>query len=152
MAGLILVSPNFGVNSPLAPLLTFPAARIWLPLVAGEERSFEPRSDLQAKFWTTRYPMTALLPMAALVQAAGALDLSRIEVPALFWFSLNDQVVRPDRTEPAAERWGGPMTLRAVTMGLSDDPNSHVVAGEALSPGQTDIAVEEMTAWIGALP
>lgn len=152
VAGLILVSPNFGVNSPLAPLLTFPAARIWLPLVAGEERPLEPRSDLQANFWTTRYPVTALLPMAALVQVVGDLDLSQIEVPALFWFSLDDQVVRPDRTEAAAERWGGPITLRTVTMGPGDDPNSHVLTGEALSPGQTDIAIEEMTAWIGALP
>ena len=47
--GMVLVSPNFGINNPMAPLLTWPAARHWLPLVAGAERSFEPQNDAQAK-------------------------------------------------------------------------------------------------------
>ena len=61
--GIVFISPNFGLNSPLEPVLTWPAARYWLPLVAGETRSWTPANDDQATYWTTSYPTVALLPM-----------------------------------------------------------------------------------------
>lgn len=148
VAAMILIAPNFAVNNPMAGLLTWPGARYWLPWVMGAERAFEPRSEAQARYWTTLYPVVAVLPMAALVRAVRALDLSQIAIPALFWFSPDDRVVRAEATERVAARWGGPVTLRRVTMRPGDDRNAHVVAGDALSPGQTDLAAAEMTAWL----
>lgn len=148
VVAMVLVSPNFGINSAAAPLLTFPAARHWLPLIAGRTRDTRPDSAEEARFWTTSYPSVALMPMAALVQEVRGLDVSRIPIPALFWFSPEDRVVRPDLTQDIARRWGGPVAVRLVTMGPGDDPNAHVVAGAIKSPGQTDLAVTEMTAWL----
>lgn len=148
VAAMILISPNFGMKNRLAPLLTWPAARYWLPLLAGRERVVTPRSPAQERFWTTRYPSVAVMPLAALVRAADRLDLSRAPMPALFWFAPEDKVVRAEITARKAAQWGGPATVRTVRMGPGDDPYAHVVAGDAMSPGQTDLAVSEMTAWL----
>ena len=145
---MVLISPNFGINDPLAALTTWPAARYWLLLVAGRELNWTPASEAEAKYWTESYPSVAVMPMAALVKAVAALDVTRAKVPALFWFSPDDRVVRPDITAGIAARWGGPVAVRNVTTGPGDDPKSHVVAGDIKSPGQTDLAVREMTAWL----
>ena len=151
IAAMVLVSPNFGINNSLAPLLTWPGARYWLPPLAGRERVITPRSDAQAKFWTIRYPSVAVMPLGALVESVVALDLSQSDIPALFWYSENDTVVRPDITARKAGEWGGPVKVRLVTMGQGDDDYSHVVTGDAMSPGQTDLAVEEMLEWLNTV-
>ncbi|WP_254796880.1 alpha/beta hydrolase [Sulfitobacter albidus] len=107
VAGAVMISPNFAVNNPAAPLLTLPAARYWVPLIAGDRRSFEPLNDDQARYWTTKYPSTAVMPMAALVKAVDRLDLSDTETPALFIFSDEDQVVDATATRAALAEWGG---------------------------------------------
>lgn len=150
VAAMIFVSPNFGLNTPVAPLLTLPAARYWLPLLAGQERSFETRAPEQAIYWTTRYPSVAVFPLAALVRKVAGLDFSAARVPALFWISDDDMIVRPDIARDIAGRWGGPTELRAVTMGPEDDPSSHVLTGDILSPGQTEASVAAMLDWLAA--
>lgn len=146
--GVIFVSPNFSINNPLAPLLTLPAARNWLPLVAGRTRSYEPRNDRQAIFWTTSYPTVAVLPMAALVERARSRDFAVIKLPALFWYSDADQVVVPAATDKVVARWGGPVTVMKVTLGAGSDPYAHVIAGAIASPSQTELTVAGMLSWI----
>lgn len=150
VAAAVFVSPNFGINDPAAVLLTLPGARYWVPLVAGRERSFAPQNEGQATYWTTRYPTEALMPMAALVRAVARQDVSRIEIPTLFWLSDSDQVVRADLSREIAARWGGEARVQAVAMGPGDDPNAHVIAGDILSPGQTDAATFAMIDWLAA--
>lgn len=151
IAGIVLISPNFAINNPAAPLLTLPAARYWAPLIAGAERSFEPANEGQARYWTTRYPSVAALPLAALVQKVVALDLSRAQVPALFWYVDQDQVVRAEATADVAARWGGPVSVVQPTLGLDDDAFAHVIAGDILSPGQTEGTVAGIVDWAQGL-
>ena len=152
VAGIVFVSPNFALNTPLAPLLTWPAARHWLPLIAGEVRAWEPLNDAQGRYWTTQYPSVAVLPMAALVRMAGRLDHGAARVPALFVFAPEDRVVRADRTEAVAATWGGPVTILRVTPGPGDDPAAHVIAGDIMSPGLTDTVTAAITDWARGLP
>lgn len=151
VAGAVFVSPNFGINNPAAPMLTLPAARYWLPLLVGERRSFEPRNEGQGQFWTTEYPSVAVFPMAALVADVVALDHSAAQVPALFWYSPEDKVVTPAATDGVVAAWGGPTRVVQPVMGPEDDPNAHVVAGDILSSGQTDIAVDGILDWAQGL-
>jgi len=144
----IFVSPNFGVNNPAAFLITWPAARYWLPWVMGGEYSSETDDPLRLKFWTTSYPWSALPPMGTLVKIVSQLDFSAANIPALFWFSQADQVVRPDITREVAGNWGGPVTVQTVTMGPNDDPSSHVIAGYIRSPDQNELAIKGMLAWL----
>ncbi|MFV0513399.1 MAG: alpha/beta hydrolase [Jhaorihella sp.] len=148
VAALVLISPNFGINDPAAWALTLPAARYWLPLVVGSESGFEPSGDDHAKFWTTRYPTRALMPMAALVRKVVAMDFSRATIPALFRISDSDTVVRPEITRAIAGRWGGAAVLQVVRMGEGDDPDAHVIAGDIRSPGQTEQTVRDILDWL----
>ncbi len=148
VAAMVFVSPNFGVNTPGAWLPGLPWAREWLPLVMGEKRDVSGPDPEQNTYWTSVYPWEAVVPMTVLVETVYALDFSDAQVPALFWFSDDDQVVRPDRTHKVAESWGGPSTVNLVTMGPGDDPASHVIAGRLMSPGQTDAAVTGILGWL----
>jgi esterase/lipase len=147
IAGFVFVAPNFGVNSPLAPILTLPGARTWLPILAGAERSFEPRNEAQAQYWTTKYPTVAALPMAALVKHVVAGDFVAIKTPALFMYSHEDKVVNPAKTDAVFEVYGGPKERILVTSGDGIDDYMHVIAGDIVSPAMTDRAVEAIFGW-----
>ncbi|MEL6679662.1 MAG: alpha/beta fold hydrolase [Pseudomonadota bacterium] len=151
IVGVAMIAPNFRIASPAARVLTLPLVRHWGPPLFGPERSFKPANEAHARYTTTRYPTVATIPLGALVAASNRQPFGAFRVPALFYFSDDDQVIDQSRTREIAEAWGGPMTLKAVTVGEGDDPFSHVVTGDMLSPGQTDAAVETLIAWIEGL-
>ncbi|PSL21785.1 alpha/beta hydrolase [Shimia abyssi] len=150
--GAILISPNFGINDPLAPLLTLPAARQWVPILGGKERSWTPQNEDHGQYWTTSYPSTAIFQMAALVKHAAEKDYSSVDIPTLFWFSDADKVVSAKVTRDVLEGWGGTVTISqrdAEAEGM--DPNAHVIAGDILSPGQNGEAVRSFVKFISGL-
>ncbi|MCA0927495.1 alpha/beta hydrolase [Ruegeria profundi] len=151
VAGIVFVSPNFGVNARGAWIPGLPWARGWLPMVMGETRDVSGQDPEKNTYWTSVYPWEAVVPMTALVETVYGLDVSEAKLPALFWFSDDDQVVRPDLTHKVAEVWGGPATVELVTMGPGDDPASHVIAGRLMSPGQTDAAVTGIMEWLNGI-
>jgi pimeloyl-ACP methyl ester carboxylesterase len=151
VAGIVFIAPNFGLQNKASPVLTWPFARQWVPPLVGAMRDSPPRNPLHARYWTTRYPTVALLPMAALVDRVVAADLASVTVPALFYFSPDDKIVRPDRTATVAGRWGGPASVVTPVLGQADDPLAHIIAGDIVSPGQTASAVAAILAWVRAL-
>lgn len=146
--GVVLVSPNFGLQARGAFLLRQPLARQWLPLIAGRERCFDPKNDRHREFWATCYPITATLPMAALVDEATSKNYGDAHQPLLALWSDADQVVDPAATKKVLASWGGPVTEVPVTMGPGDDPSAHVIAGDILSPGQTAPVATRINGWI----
>jgi pimeloyl-ACP methyl ester carboxylesterase len=151
ISGFIFISPNFGINNPFAKLLTWPAARWWVPLIAGKMRHSTPRNKQHSKFWTTTYPTIAAIPMAAIVKAVTEQDFSKVTIPALFYFSLEDKVVDPEATKNMTRKWGGRKKIINVTMTEQDDKYSHIVTGNIVSPNQTDYTVRETIKWISSL-
>lgn len=151
LAGVVMISPNFGLRSMAGRALDLPLARWWAPVVAGAERSFAPQNADHAKWWTTRYPTVALFPMAALVRAARDLPFDRALVPALILFSPEDRVIDPDAAASVARAWGGPVQVERRRMGPEDDPYSHVIAGDILSPGQSAETVDLIVTWARGL-
>jgi alpha-beta hydrolase superfamily lysophospholipase len=150
LAGVVMISPNFGLKSAAGMILDMPLARWWGPVVAGATRSFAPHNALHAAHWTHTYPTTALFPMAALVREGRALDLSGATVPLLLIYAEADQVIDPARIPAVAGAWGGAVAEEKLVMGEGDDPYHHVIAGDILSPGQTAKATAVITAWMGA--
>lgn len=148
VAAMVFISPNFRLGDPNAALLSFPAARHWVPLLVGALRSWEPQNAQQGVYWTTSYPTVALLPMAALVEVVAGMDFGQAAIPALFRFSDDDTVLDPAETHRVAADWGADSTVQLVTMGPGDDPNAHVIAGAIKSPGQTDRTVADILAWL----
>jgi len=132
-------------------LLTWPFARQWVPLVIGKEQQGNPRNDLHARYWMMTYPTTALMPMAAIVAAVDRESYDDVEVPALFYYSRQDQVVAPEKTAAFAGSWGGESNSIIASLTADDDRFSHIIAGDIVSPNQTESAVEQMIAWITGL-
>jgi alpha-beta hydrolase superfamily lysophospholipase len=151
LAGIVMISPNFGVKSAAAKILDLPFARVWGPLVAGGERSFEAKNAEQLAYWTTSYPTLALFPMAGLVRHAVALDYSGVKVPVLVVYSAEDQVVDPAKTLAVMANWGGQVSYQVRTMTAVDDAYAHVIAGDVMSPAQTAQTVALISDWANPL-
>ncbi len=151
MDGIVFVSPNFGLRGGVGTVLSLPYARVWAPWVAGRDRCFAPENARHAMFWTTCYPTVALIPMAAVVRHAAAADYSGVTLPALFLYSGADMVVSPAATGRVAAGWGGPVVVEKITVGADDDPYSHVIAGDTLSPSMTAPVAARVLDWAKGL-
>ena len=149
VAMIAMISPNYGVQASGAEILTMPWGKQIAELIIGPERSFEPVNAKHAELWTTRYPTAATLPMAALTKLAYETPVETIAIPALFIFSNDDKVVRPDLTREIADRWGAAHEL--VPVERNDDPSNHVIAGDALSPSTTDTLAQRIVVWVKAI-
>ncbi|MCU0832613.1 MAG: lysophospholipase [Rhizobiaceae bacterium] len=149
VAGAVLISPNYGVQAAGSEILTMPFGRTLANWIVGPERGFEPINELHGRFWTAKYPTDALLPMAGLTALAAAQPVERITTPAFFIWSPTDKVIRPDLVEAMAARWGGPKQTLIVEE--NDDPYSHVIAGDALSPSTTQPLADAIIAWAKTL-
>jgi len=149
VAAIAFISPNFGLKASGAEILTMPWGKQIAELVAGKERSFVPRNALHEKFWTTRYPIAATPPMAALTELGYGAPVEKATIPALFIFSDSDKVVRPERTREIARRWGAPHEL--VPVDDTGDPDNHVIAGDALSPSNTAFLAQRIAVWVEAV-
>lgn len=151
----VFVSPNFGINDGRAWMLTLPGARWWLPPIVGRERAWEATSEAQGKFWTTRYPVQAVLTLAALAQHARAQDYAQVEVPALFYYSAEDRVVDAGETDAIAAAWGRAAGNAATVVPLPEEAdvigNRHVIAGWIASPGNTDATVAVIEGFLDGL-
>lgn len=151
LAGVVMVSPNFGLASDAAMILELPLARWWGPIVAGPTRSFDPKNPDHGRYWTTSYPTTALFPMAAVVREARGLDYASAQTPALILFSPKDQVVDVTLIPGVAEAWGGEVQVEPLELGPADDPYNHVIAGDIMSPGQTAPTAALIAGWAAGL-
>jgi len=151
VAGIVFVSPNFGIVSASAALLTAPFAETFVPWITGAERSWTAHNPEQEKWWTTRYPTQAVFPMAASVRAAVGLAFEDVITPAFFIYSPEDAVVKASQIRRVANEWGGKKEIWEVELGAEDDPSSHVIAGDILSPSMTDPMAERIIAWVGGL-
>ena len=66
-------------------------------------------------------------------------------------FSLDDKVVNPLKTINFISNWGGPTKSINVKMTKFDDKYSHVLAGDIISPNQTQKAKSEILKWVNSL-
>ena len=150
VAGLVLVSPNFGILSRWAFLFDMPFAREILPVIGGRTRSFDPINEAMGENWTTTYPIGALVPMAALIRATLSADFSAVSIPVLTLFSPDDRVVDPAATEAVMTRWSAPHDT--VEVPVTGDPSHHILAGDIVSPQTTQSLATRIAQWIGGLP
>lgn len=147
--GAVFISPNYGVQAAGSELLTGPWGKQLANLIVGKERSFKSENELHATLWTPTYPTDAVIPMGGLTALAVAQPVEQIKTPAFFIYSKTDRVIKPELVEAMEARWGGPKQILAVEK--TDDPYSHVIAGDALSPSTTQPLADAIIAWAKAL-
>ncbi len=152
VAGLVFVSPNLRLADPVAgALLDAPGVGWWGPLIVGRTRSFAAENEAHARFWTTRYPTRAVVPMAELMALARAVDPGAMRLPLLLVRSPADRVVSPRAAEALGRGWGGPVTDVVIQPGPGVDPAAHVIAGDILSPAQTGPVADLVTRFAAGL-
>ncbi|WP_226925939.1 carboxylesterase [Meridianimarinicoccus sp. MJW13] len=151
MAGLVLMSPNFGAAGLKGRAIEWPLINSWGRLVIGDTYSFEPRNAGHAENWTTSYPFEAVARLGALSHKVRNMDLGAMTVPAIFFVSNEDQVIDPKLARRASADWGAPSELVPVVRVEGDDPSGHVLAGDILSPNKTAPIAERIVAWARGL-
>jgi esterase/lipase len=102
----VMISPNFGLRDPNSEILTWPWARQFVSLLVGPEYSWTPMNDQQDKYWTHRYPSTALVTMMGLVKHVRESDLASIKKPVLIIYSPNDRIVNAKEVERRYAQFG----------------------------------------------
>ena len=135
LLGVALLAPNFGVRDTRSRILLWPWGR-YIARLISREHSFEPSNPLHARYWTTRYPVDALMPMMALVARARAVDPGSLRVPQLVLYSPRDEVVDRRRIEARFTSVTGEC-VQLVRFNDAGDPRQHVLAGDILSPATT---------------
>lgn len=145
LAALVLISPNFGPRDGSAEVLLWPWAEHFVPLLIGDTRTWEPRNEAHAAYWTYAYPIDALFPMMALVEMTQHADLQQIHTPTLAIYDPADTVIDTDRAAALLARFGrDPEVFRYA----SDAPDHHVLAGDALAPTGTPVLADRIIAFL----
>lgn len=133
---LVLVSPNFAPADPRARWLTAPAGPLLARLIEGETRRWTPHNELQARYWSTVYPVAAAVEVMRLVDFVQASLPLQLETGLLVFQSPNDTVVSPSATALALTRISAGRQ-RIVSIESAGDPANHVLAGDILSQEHT---------------
>lgn len=132
----VMISPNFGLRDPKSEILTWPWARQFVSLLAGPEYSWTPVNAQQGRYWTHRYPSTALVTMMGLVKYVRESDLASIKKPVLVFYSPNDRVVNAEEVKRRYAQFGSGLK-ELIPIAQSKYPENHVLAGDILAPGNT---------------
>ena len=147
VAATVLVSPNFGPANEDAELLTGLAGPLVARLLVGDTHSWEPHNELQARFWTTSYPIDAAVEMMRLVDFAKSRLPLDLDSDLLVIMSPADRVVSPQ----AARQAIGNIRARrkeVIEMAGSGDPKNHILAGRILSPHTTAEVVAAIVGFV----
>ena len=145
---VIYVSPNFGPNSSKGQLLRAPGARWFVPLLFGKEHSFIPKNEEHKRCWTTSYPSKVLFAVKDSVVSAHKVKHNKIKVPILFWFSDDDKIVSAKASRKIISKIGDNADIYNPTLTIEDDPSSHGILGDILSPSQTKSGVKKIHKWL----
>jgi len=133
---LAMISPNLMPADPAARWLTRPAGPLIAKLMVGETRSWSAHNELQERFWTTSYPTEAVVEVMRLVDRARSRLSATIDHDVIMFVSPGDRVISPDAARAAFDALDAPRK-RWIEVETAEDPSSHVLAGDILSPGTT---------------
>jgi len=144
---VVLLSPNFAPSDPNAEFLTWPGGPQLAHMIAGETRSWTPRNALQARYWSTTYPMDAVIEMMRLVKYVRGRLPMHLEQSVLVIYSPADTVVDAEWISSAFNQINSPHR-QLLTVPSSGDPSNHVLAGDIMSPETNELVVSEITRFI----
>lgn len=144
---IILLSPNFGPKDASAELLTWPGGPQLAYFVVGETRTWTAFNDLQARYWSTTYPMSAVVEMMRLVDYVRTRLPLRVEQHLLVFYSPADTVVETGRTVEAYGEIDSPHK-QLIVIPSSSDPSNHVIAGNIMSPENNALVVENIVEFV----
>lgn len=150
LAGLVLLSPNFGVVNPYAAVLTWPWGVNLASFVNGSAlHTWKPESELRDRLWTSRYSLEAAAQMQLVVDALNQADMSRIKLPTLFVHSNIDNVVNIETIKDRFFEWGSALSAPEQIKGrvALEGSTRHELAGNAVAPELTTLLADTIVAF-----
>lgn len=142
IAALVLMSPNLGIADPRQKLIFLPWGHLVLELSIGEYREWEPENEVRGQFWTTRYPVNALMTMGALQKTTAHVPSELPDLPTLVLYSPHDPILDLD----AIKAWIAVSDQRTAHVVEDDiEMGNHVLAGDICAPSRTT-ALARLTA------
>ena len=144
---LIMMSPNFAPADPNAKWITAPGGPLLLRFLTGDTHSWEPLNDLQARFWTTSYPSKTVIEVMRAVNRANE-KIETVEAPRVqVFYSPEDSVISTTALLSAYEKIQS--RQKAITSIMeTGSPSAHILAGDIISPNNTQPMVEQIEAFI----
>ena len=133
---IVMISPNFAPRDARAQWLTGPAGFLVARIAVGPTRSWQAHNDLQARYWTTRYPTRATVEVMRLVARANHRLPGAMPQRLLMFLSDDDAVISAAAALSAYEGAAAPAKA-LIRIDDARDPSRHVLAGDILSPTTT---------------
>lgn len=144
---IVMISPNFAPNDPKASWATRPGGPLLAQLLVGDERCWEPRNEMQARYWSTCYPTAAGIEVMRLVDYANRQLPAEISQRLLVFYSNDDKVVSAEAIRGAFDAIESPRK-QLVEVPDAADTSKHVLAGDILSPNTTQRIADTITEFI----
>ncbi|MDJ0760100.1 MAG: alpha/beta fold hydrolase [Woeseiaceae bacterium] len=149
VSDVVLLSPNFALRDGKSRLLTMPAGPQLADALIGPIRSFKTHNELHATYWSSTYPTAALVEMMRLVDYANANVPESINANLLVMVSPGDKVISPEAGKAFLDQVDAP-NKRFIEVPDIEDPSSHMLAGDILSPSTTERVAADIVAFIQA--
>ena len=151
MHAFIFLSPNFKLKSPFGFLLTWPWAELWVHYLVGKEHSWEPESELVARYWTHRYSSNAIIEMQKVVDWVRKLKPASGQPPLATFYMKGDPTIDHDAAVDFHQRWRSDYkSLNPVDIDI--EVPQHVFVGDISAPQRNDWCVEASIKFIQSLP
>ncbi len=135
---LIMLSPNFGPADSNAELLLLPWGNSIVKAAVGDYNEYEVVSDRHARYTTSHYRSEALLTMIAAEELGRRSDQEKLQIPVLFLYSLQDDVISLPQMEKTFDMIGSEYKM----MREINSASGHVIAGDTHSPESTEELVQ----------
>ena len=113
----------------------------------GDTRTWEPRNEQQALYWSTSYPSAAIVEVMRLIDLANNVLSAPLDHSLLVLMSPNDGVVSPYLIREALTRIEAPRVELRQYNEVGDLMN-HVLAGDILSPENTAAVVATIVEFV----
>ena len=139
----IFLAPNFNVRSAFSLLLTWPWAPYWVSLIVGRYYEWEPQNEMEARYWTTRYPVHALIEMQKTVDWSHNIDYASFQIPLATMYMRNDPTIDPHAAVAIHEAWGSEQK-KLIPVSLDGDESQHVFVGDITSPHRVNWCTERL--------
>ena len=151
MHALIFLSPNFKVRNPFGFLLTWPWAGRWIPYLIGKEHSWEPESELVARYWTHRYDSKAIIEMQKVLEWVRKLKPASGQPPLATFYMKDDPTIDHNAAVDFHEKWASDdKALHPVDIDI--EVPQHVFVGDISAPQRNDWCVEASIKFVQSLP
>ena len=149
VSNVVLISPNFAPRDPSAEILTWPGGPQLAYMIAGTTRSWEPHNEQQRRYWSTTYPMDAVIEMMRLVKYVRAELPLRLAPSLLVMYSPSDTVVDTDQIISAFGQIESP-GKKLIAIEHSGDASHHVLAGDILAPENNQPVADDIIRFVRA--